>query len=185
MMEEGRFIDLALTNDVNAEILKRLSSLSLPDSWLVSGSLFQTAWNALTKRAPDYGVKDYDIFYFDPDTSWEAEDDVIRRCASLFDDIDATIEIRNQARVHLWYPGKFGKVYTALASSCEGIDRFLMSVSKVGLAADGRLYAPEGLSDIEGMTIRPSRGPFFHAGVYAQKAARWKDKWPELTVLPA
>ena len=43
MMEEGRFIDLALTNDVNAEILKRLSSLSLPDSWLVSGSLFQAA----------------------------------------------------------------------------------------------------------------------------------------------
>lgn len=187
-MDEGRFIDLAFANGINRLIVERLPKLGLHDAWLVSGSLFQTAWNELTGRAPDYGIKDYDIFYFDPDMSWEAEDAVIRRCAALFADIDAAIEIRNQARVHLWYPEKFGQAYTALATSSEGIDRFLMSVSKVGIGNDAgtlRIYAPEGLSDIEAMTIRPCKGPFFHPGVYAQKAARWKERWPELAVIDA
>ena len=29
-------------------------------------------WNGLTGRAVDYEIKDYDVFYFDPDTSWQA-----------------------------------------------------------------------------------------------------------------
>ena len=55
-------------------------ALALPDAWIVSGCLVQSAWNVLTGRAVDYGISDYDIFYFDPDTSWQAEDAVIRRC---------------------------------------------------------------------------------------------------------
>lgn len=71
-MERERFIALALTNPVNRAILDRLSTLTLPDAWLVSGSVFQTVWNALTGRQALHGIKDYDVFYFDPDTSWEA-----------------------------------------------------------------------------------------------------------------
>ena len=41
---------------------------------MVSGCRVQTAWNAQTGRAIDYGIRDYDVFYFDPDTSWPAED---------------------------------------------------------------------------------------------------------------
>jgi len=35
------------------------------------------------------------------------------------------IEIRNQARVHLWYPRRFGAPYPQLASAEDGIGRFL------------------------------------------------------------
>ena len=185
-MEERRFIDLALTNEVNAGILERLLSLALPDSWLVSGSLFQTVWNGLTGRVPGYGIKDYDVFYFDRDTSWEAEDAVIRRCAETFADFDVEIEVRNQARVHLWYPEKFDIAYAALSSSTEGIDRFLAPACMVGIAPGSlRVYAPHGFDDIEAVTIRPNRVANFSAERYAEKAARWKAKWPELTVLPA
>jgi len=184
-MEEARFVELALGNPVNREILKRLPSLGLADAWLVSGSLFQTGWNALTGRAPGYGIKDYDIFYFDPDTSWEAEDAAIRRCTVLFEDIGAEIELRNQARVHLWYEEKFGTAYPPLHSSCEGIDRFLAPACMVGIAPDGRVYAPHGFADIESMTIRPNRAPNFSAERYAEKAARWQATWPELTVIAA
>ena len=185
-MDEARFIDLALTNEVNREILTRLPSLELADAWLVSGSLFQTAWNALTGRVPGYGIKDYDIFYFDPDTSWEAEDAAIRRSSEVFSGIDAEIEIKNQARVHLWYEEKFGTSYPPLRSSCEGIDRFLAPACMVGIqpASTGfRVYAPQGFSDIETMTIRPNRAPNFSAERYTEKATRWKAMWPELTVI--
>lgn len=185
-MNEARFIELAaLGNPVNRSILERLPALALPDVWLVSGSLFQTVWNALTGRPPAYGIKDYDIFYFDTDTSWEAEDAAIRLCADIFTDLDAKIELRNQARVHLWYEEKFGMGYPPLRNSCEGIDRFLAPACMVAIAADTSVYAPHGFDDIESMTIRPNRVPNFSAERYAEKAARWKEKWPELTVVAA
>lgn len=68
-MDEDRLIETVLQNRANRIMLERLPELGLADAWLVSGSVFQTVWNALTARTPDYGIKDYDIFYFDADTS--------------------------------------------------------------------------------------------------------------------
>lgn len=187
-MDERRFIELALTNRVNRAILERLPALDLPDAWLVSGSLFQAVWNALTDRAPGYGIKDYDIFYFDPDTSWEAEDAAIRRCNEALADLGVEIELRNQARVHLWYETKFSIPYPPLGSATQGIERFLAPVCMVGIQpgqGDLRVYAPHGFDDIESMTIHPNRAPNFLADRYNEKAARWKEMWPELTVLAA
>ncbi len=188
-MDQAAFSDLILTNRNNQAILERLPSLDLKDAWLVSGALFQTAWNHLTGRPPGHGIKDYDIFYFDDaDPSWEAEDAVIQRAANVFEDLDIEIEVRNQARVHLWYEGHFGLPYPALSSSCEGIDRFLAKACMVGLQPDGgdlTLYAPVGLDDIADLIIRPNLTANFDAGHYAAKAARWKSCWPELTVLPS
>lgn len=185
-MDERRFLDLALANAANRAILERFLALGLADAWLVSGSLFQTVWNVRTGRAPDYGIKDYDIFYFDPDTSWEAEDAIIRRCADVFADLSVTVEVRNQARVHLWYGEKFGRPYPPLLRSTDGIDRFLAQASMVGIRPDGKaatVYAPYGFDDIEAMVVRPTPVANFSAARYAEKAARWKAAWPELTVI--
>jgi uncharacterized protein len=44
------------------------------------------------------------VFYFDgTDLSYEAEDRVIRRVAAACADLPITIEVKDQARVHLWY----------------------------------------------------------------------------------
>jgi hypothetical protein len=173
---------------VNRSILGRLPELGLADAWLVSGCLFQTVWNDLTGRAPTHGIKDYDIFYFDPDVSKQAEDRVIRRCAAAFADLGADVEVRNQARVHLWYPGWYGIDYPPLVRATEGIDRFLANACMVGIKPAGSgtdVYAPLGLADLADMIVRPNRCPNFQAVEYQRKAARWKQCWPELTVLPA
>jgi len=100
-MNRDQFLAAALRNPVDAAIADELFGLALPDAWIVSGCLVQTVWNALTNRAIDYGINDYDIFYFDPDTSWEAEDRIIRRLQDTFARLNVTVEPRNQARVHL------------------------------------------------------------------------------------
>lgn len=84
-MTQEEFIAAALRNPANKVIVDELFHLALPDAWLVSGCLVQTVWNVLTGRAVDYGIADYDIFYFDRDTSWEAEDNVIRRLDAVFE----------------------------------------------------------------------------------------------------
>jgi hypothetical protein len=107
-MDADEFLATALRNPINDAIVGELLVLALPDAWIVSGCLVQTAWNVLTRRAVGYGIKDYDIFYFDLDTSWQAENAIIRRWEGLSAKLGVSIEIRNQARVHLWYPQKHG-----------------------------------------------------------------------------
>lgn len=91
--ERARFIEMALENRVNRAILGRGPDLGVPDWWLVAGAVFQTVWNVSDGRDPCAGIRDYDLFYFDAsDLSWEAEDAVIQRAASLFADLDTVIE---------------------------------------------------------------------------------------------
>ncbi|TQF35424.1 hypothetical protein UNPF46_24580 [Bradyrhizobium sp. UNPF46] len=187
-MNRDEFLALALQNPANATIVAELDRLALPDAWLVSGCLVQTVWNVLTGRAVDHGIADYDAFYFDPDTSWDAEDAVIRALHARLGDLGIKVEIRNQARVHLWYPAKHGLPYPPLRGSREGIDRFLTQNTQIGVrrVGDGyEVYAPHGFDDIAGLIARPNPGPNFSAANYAVKAKRWKRLWPELTVIAA
>src|ERR1700693_2772497 len=187
-MDADEFLAATLRNPINATIADELVHLALPDAWIVSGCLVQSAWNGLSGRAVDYGINDYDVFYFDPDTSWQTEDLAIRAVQDRLAHLGVTIEVRNQARVHLWYPEKHGLPYPALRRSTEGIDRFLTRNTQVGIRHSVHgydVYAPNGFDDIADMIVRPNRIANFAAANYAAKAARWKALWPELTVLPA
>jgi hypothetical protein len=187
-MDHAQLVEAVLRNPTNRAILERLPALGLADAWLVSGAVFQTVWNVITGRPPDYGIKDYDIFYFDADTSFEAEDAIIRRVAACLCDVCDCVEARNQARVHLWYPEKFRTPYGLLLRTTEGIDRFLARVAQVGVQPTGEgwaVYAPHGLDDVAMMTVRPNPCPNFRADIYDAKAASWKIRWPELTIVAA
>ena len=105
------------SNPNNRAILSRWSLLDLPESWLVAGCLFQTIWNLKVGRIPQSGIKDYDLFYFDPtDLSKEGEMRAQIHAESVLGDLGLNIEVTNQARVHLWYPDHFGHSYPQLAS---------------------------------------------------------------------
>ena len=180
-MTSNEFIVAALRNPVNQAIAAELSRIRLPDAWIVAGCLSQTVWNVLTGRTIDYGISDYDVFYFDPDSSWQAENAVIRDVQARLAHLQAIVEVRNQARVHLWYPDKHGLSYPPLRSSTEGIDRFLTQNTKIGLRRHGgsyAVYAPHGFADIANMIVRPNRGPNFSIENYLTKAKRWKALWP-------
>jgi hypothetical protein len=187
-MDSDRFLTAALCNPANQAIADELFQLALPDAWIVSGCLVQTVWNAQTSRAVDYGINDYDVFYFDPDTSWQAEDAVIRKVQNRLTSLGIKVEVRNQARVHVWYPEKHALPYPALRSSTQGIDRFVTKNTQVGIRRTQHgydIYAPNGFDDIANMIVRPNPGPNFSAASYEAKALRWKRLWPELTILAA
>jgi len=182
------FIRIVLDNPIDATLLDRLPEVGLPDCYVVAGCLFQTIWNDVSGFPPTHGILDYDVFYFDDtDLNWEAEDVVIRRCAEVFSDLDAQVEVRNQARVHLWYPEKYGVPCPPLRSSRDGVDGFLNTSSCFGvrrtLDRDVDVYAPFGFDDVFAMIVRPNRRREAPA-VYHDKAQRWRRTWPELTIIP-
>ena len=101
-------------------------TLDLPDWLIFSGAVYQPVLNHLTGRASDYGIKDYDLAYFDgADLSYEAEETIITRVAAVFDEpLRYMVQVRNQARVHIWFERKFGEPYTPLCSTAEALERF-------------------------------------------------------------
>ncbi len=184
MSDPLRFRDAALANELSRAILARLPALGLPQATLTAGCLFQTVWNQVGGQRPDWGIKDYDVFYFDDaDLSWEAEDAVIRRAAALFADLGVTVEVRNQARVHLWFGQRFGGEYPRLRSARDGIDRYLVACTCVGIEADtGALYAPYGVADTWAGVLRMN--PHQPApALFTAKAASYQQRWPWLRVV--
>lgn len=163
--------------------------LDLPDWLLVSGAVYQRVWNHLTGRDPDYGVRDYDLVYFDGrDLSYEAEDVDIKRAAAHFPPpLDALVEVRNQARVHLWFEDHFGEPYEPLTSSAEALGRFVAPCFGVGvrLEADDSLTiaAPFGLDDLFAMTLRPNPNRPLAKG-WDKVIASARARWPEVQVIP-
>ena len=81
-------------------------------------------------------IRDADFFYFDDDTSWEAEDAVIRAGADLFADLPVPVEIRNEARVHLWYADRFGTPAPPFRDCTDAIDSFAAVCCCYGVTVD-------------------------------------------------
>ena len=183
----ARFLNMVLGNETIRVVTDRLAELVLPDSFLAAGCLCQTVWNHVSGFPLDHGIADYDVLYCDlDDLSWEGEDRIIQRCAAAFEDLGVEVQVRNQARVHLWYPERFGVPHRALRSTKEGIDNFLHRCSSVGLrkTPDGYdVYAPFGFDDVFGMSVRPNY-LYDLPERYEQKAARWRQTWPGVIVGP-
>lgn len=182
MTREAQLIEIVRASPRVMQVLEIARAANLPDWRLVAGSIYGTVWNALTGQHPDHGIKDYDICYFDPDTSYEAEDVVIKAVAAITpSDLLPLVEVRNQARVHLWFSAKFGGDYPALTCTDEALTRYLCYSDAVAvrLEADDSISvaAPFGLDDVFDMVMRsnPGRGATGNRDV---KVAGVQARWP-------
>jgi hypothetical protein len=184
---ERRLCAVIRRSDRLMHVLETARALALPD-WLVfSGAIYQPVWNDLTGRPLDHGVRDYDLAYFDPsDISWDAEDRVIRRAAAAFaPPLREMVEVRNQARVHVWFEDHFGEAYAPLSCSAEALTRFAAPAFAVAarLEADGSLSieAPFGLDDLFAMRIAPN--PRRRVEAFGRIVRNLRSRWPEVVVL--
>jgi len=125
------------------------------------------------------------LFYFDDrDLSYEAEDREIKRGAACIADQGVSVDLRNQARVHLWYGERFGPGYPRLVSSCDGIDRFLIEATCVAVrkaGADIEVHAPYGLEAMTRGILRPNPNNL-RPDLFYDKAASYKARWPWLSI---
>ena len=93
------------------------------------------------------------------------------------------MEIRNQARVHLWFEYRFGYRYPKLVSAREGIDRFLVAGTCIGIEAEtGCVYAPHGLDDSWAGILRINPN-WPKPLLFQKKADDYKARWPWLHIV--
>jgi hypothetical protein len=131
-------------------------------------------------------ILDYDLAYFDPDLSQHAEVVVAQRANDLLADLPVKIDAKNQARVHIWYPRRFGNAIHPYRSTEDAIATWPTTASAIGVRTGGaevRVCAPFGTADLFGLVVRANRVQITPER-YATKVARWADRWSSLVVLP-
>jgi hypothetical protein len=170
-----------------AEILERFEEIGLPDSWLVAGSIAQTIWNLGCGQTAEFGIKDVDLIYFDQqDLSLEAEIAHERRLRDLFRRLPIKLDVKNEARVHLWYEERFGYSIKPYLSSADAIATCPTTATAVGVRRIcGKLEccAPFGFDDLLSLVVRPNKRQITRA-IYNAKLDRWRLNWPQLVFLP-
>lgn len=169
-------------------ILDRAPNLSLPNWYLGAGCIAQTVWNFLCGRELLLNINDADLVYFDDaDLSFEAEARKVKLAGGLFSDLFTPVEVKNQARVHLWYEEHFGYPIQPYQSAEEAISNWPTTATAIGVRINDRgaftVYAPFGLEDLLGMIVRPNKKQITEE-VYLDKVNRWKSCWPDLKVIP-
>ena len=183
---EARLVAIVRADADLMQVLATVRGLGLPDWRVFSGAVYQSVWNTVTGRPVGYGRKDFDLGYFDPDTSWDAEDVVIKRVAAAFEEpFRSDVEVRNQARVHLWFMDRFGEDYEPLPDTDSALARFVAPAFAIGvrLEDDDRISvaAPFGLEDVFDMVIRPNPNRPLARG-WDKAVASARSRWPELQV---
>jgi len=165
---------------------ERWEDIALPDGWLVAGAIAQTVWNHAFGLPPAHGINDIDIVYLDAtDLSEDAEAAHAARLRSIFSDLPVWIDVKNEARVHLWYEAKFGYAIEPYRSVADAITTFPTTATAVGLQRRGddlALCAPFGLSDLFETIVRPNKKQIT-SQIYANKVNRWVALWPGLRVI--
>jgi hypothetical protein len=184
---ETRLSAIVRANPDLMHVLTTIRGLGLNDWRVFSGAVYQAVWNDVTGRPAGYGIKDYDLGYFDPDVSWDAEDVVIKQVAAAFDPpFRDIVEVRNQARVHLWFMDRFGESYDALPDTDAALTRFVAPAFSIGVRLEDddtiSIAAPFGLQDMFDMVLRPNPNRPLARG-WDKAVASAQARWPELKVL--
>jgi hypothetical protein len=158
----------------------------LPGWYVGAGAVAQTVWNATHGFAPNHGVKDVDLVYFDPDDlSAEAEERVEQAVRRAFPGLGVDLDVTNEARVHLWYERRLGVPLRPYRSSEEAIATWPATATSIGVrtGADRLVVcAPYGLRDLFALVVRPNKTLVTEA-VYTAKATRWRSIWPLLRII--
>ncbi len=173
-------------NPAIATLLDRFAEIGLPDCWLVAGCLAQTVWNLAAGAPPMAGIRDIDIVYHDPgDLSASAEAAHEARLNALFPGLGARLDVKNQARMHLWYEARFGRAIAQFSSTAAAIASYPSTATAIGIRMQGgvcEVCAPFGVADLLAGVVRANR-VLVSQEVYQAKAARWRAHWPALCII--
>lgn len=183
----GRLEAALRQNEPLWKILREFDEVGLPECWLVAGSVAQTVWNVAFGQDAANGIKDADIVYFDrSDLSADTEARHELRLRERFSHLPLKLDVKNEARVHLWYEDRFGYPIAPYVSCADAIASFPTTPTAVGVRlTHGKFecFAPFGLADLFGLVVRPNRRQITRS-IYEAKLARWRSIWPRLTYIP-
>ena len=179
---------ILLKNTALQTIFERAPGLRLPNWYVGAGCITQTVWNYLASRDLLADISDADLVYFKgADLTSETEARRSDAARSFLSDVPIRIDVKNEARVHLWYEKHFGYPIKPYQSIEEAINSWPTTATAVAVRYDDdgsfAVYAHFGMNDLFGMIVRPNKAQITKK-IYLAKVKRWKACWPELQIIP-
>lgn len=159
--------------------------LEIP-SWAIGGGVVRNiTWDFIFQASEKTAHNDIDLVYHDPDLSETKEASIEKAVQDVTG--NAGVQVRNQARVHLWYARRFGHEISPVVDIDDAISRFpetCTSVAVTGTSVDRlRVLAPCGLTDLfAGVLRRNSRQVSVEYFRERVRAKRITDTWPGVSV---
>jgi hypothetical protein len=185
--QESLLIKIIQMNPALMTVYSRVHDLELGDYYIGAGCITQTVWNHLCGNDLQYGISDMDIIYYDDDLSYGKENKLVESAVEMFRDLPIQIDLKNQARVHLWYEEHFGYPIEPYLTLEESINTWPTTATALGVRQnmneEWEVYAPFGLDDLFGMIVRPNKAQITEQ-TYDKKVRKWTRKWPQLQVVP-
>lgn len=172
------------------EILRVLEQYSKENQdfknyYLAAGCINQTIFNYYHNYDLDYGIGDYDIVYYDEDTSYEKEDIIIKDLKERLKHLDLKFDIKNEKRVHIWYNEKYKTNRKEYQSVEDAISKWGTTITCLGVRMENNkliVCAPYGLNDLFNLILRPVKIDFTKEA-YEKKVTKWTSKWELLKVI--
>ncbi len=172
------------------EILRVLEQYSKENQdfknyYLAAGCINQTIFNYYHNYDLDYGIGDYDIVYYDEDTSYEKEDIIIKDLKERLKHLDLKFDIKNEKRVHIWYNEKYKTNRKEYESVEDAISKWGTTITCLGVRMENNkliVCAPYGLNDLFNLILRPVKIDFTKED-YEKKVTKWTSKWELLKVI--
>ncbi|WP_031306345.1 nucleotidyltransferase family protein [Brevibacillus panacihumi] len=187
-MSQARLLEEIITRHEQLyEAMRRAPLLGVSNYYIGGGCLTQTVWNYLCGLPLDYGINDMDLVYFDQEKiSFEEEALVIQKGKELFADLSLKPDIKNQARVHIWYEERFGYPIQPYTSVEHAIDTWPTTATAIGMRWEKnacKIYAPFGLHDLFGMIVRANKVQITK-DIFDKKVMRWSRTWKDVIIIP-
>lgn len=184
---QNRLLKIIRSNSLVGPVLARLEELKFPNAHLCAGCLTQSVWNSIFDLPDGNGIGDIDLIYFDNlDLSEDGEEAAAQRVREMFCNLPVKPDVKNEARVHLWYEAKFGKPIQPFRSIEHAVSSFPTTATAIAISTNSatlNIVAPFGLSDLFKGIVRPNKA-IVTEDVYVSKTDRWRKHWPHLTYLP-
>ena len=182
------FEDIVMSSKIIIEAVKRAEQVGLDNYYIGAGCVTQTVWNYQSNYPLDYGIKDIDFVYYDGfNLDSESENRIITQVKQLYSDFNIEIDVKNQARVHLWYKDHFGYSIEPYMSIESAINTWPTTATAIGVKMEKnsalKVYAPFGLNDLFGNIVRANKAQITKQ-IYEKKVKTWVKKWPDLIVIP-
>lgn len=180
--------NIIMSNESLNIAIERAKFLGMDNYYIGAGCIAQTVWNYLSNNPLEYGIKDIDFVYFDDiNLDFESENIIISKIKDLYSDLNLEVDVKNQARVHLWYNSRFCysiKPYTSLESA---LNTWPTTATSIGVRKEKsnelKVYAPFGLNDLFGKIVRANKVQITKQ-IYEDKVSSWLSKWPDLNIIP-
>lgn len=125
--------DILMRDQELYNVLRTISKLNLPNSYVGGGSITQSVWNQIFSKDLGFGISDLDIVYFDTDLSEAKENEIRNQLLSELPLKKYNIDVKNEARVHLWYQHRFGQKINPYVSTEDAISTWPTTASSLGV----------------------------------------------------